>query len=277
MSRYTAEVARSRRLTTNLQRITLTGGSLAHFVGSGMPDERILLSLPDGTERSYTVRRRDPDSHAITLDVAAYIDGPASRWAREVAPGEKTGLSAASGWYAPPPDTDRIVLLADMSSLAAVGRILEEAGTGIPIDVVAEILDPDDAAVLARDTPSGSHAPSGDHRHDIAWRDTGNGRTPSTLDRELSALDLGDDTYVWCAGEARVARRVRHHLRHELGWTSNRYHVMGYWRADRVDWERRYDAARDRVEAARDRALAASTDFEAVRDAVDAELDRAGL
>ena len=83
--------------------------------------------------------------------------------------------------------------------------------------------------------------------------------------------------YVWFAGEAKVSRVVRRWLRHELGWPADRYDVIGYWRDNKEEWVARYETVREQIEAARDTALAAGDDFDSVRDAVDAALDRTGL
>jgi hypothetical protein len=52
---------------------------------------------------------------------------------------------------------------------------------------------------------------------------------------------------------------------------------MGYWRENKEEWVARYETVREQIEAARDSALAACEDFDAVRDAVDAALERSGL
>lgn len=259
---FHTEVIDTQRLTANLARVTLGGEQLRGFTSSGFPDERVLLHLPDGTQRSYTIRNHDNVNHTLTCDMALHVDGPAARWAHAATVGERVGVGAPSGWYSPPQTARRIVLLADLSSLGAVGRILDEHQGTTPINATVEILDPGDRTTLA--SPH------------ITWLASGNGRTESALDAHLRTLDL-TGAYVWCAAEAHTTRRIRRHLRHNLGFTADRYHVMGYWRANRHDWERRYEDVRERVEAARDHALAASTDLETVRDAIDDELDRSGL
>lgn len=53
-------------------------------------------------------------------------------------------------------------------------------------------------------------------------------------------------------------------------------HVMGYWREDKENWERRYAAVADRIDAAMGEAMMAGKDFESVRDAVDDAMEREG-
>lgn len=54
-------------------------------------------------------------------------------------------------------------------------------------------------------------------------------------------------------------------------------HVMGYWREDKENWERRYAAVADRIDAAMGEAMMAGKDFESVQDAVDDAMEREGL
>lgn len=83
--------------------------------------------------------------------------------------------------------------------------------------------------------------------------------------------------YIWCAVEAAAARRIRTHLRRTWEIPANRMHVMGYWREDKENWERRYAAVADRIDAAMGEAMMAGKDFESVRDAVDDAMEREGL
>ncbi|WP_433605866.1 hypothetical protein [Prescottella agglutinans] len=86
--------------------------------------------------------------------------------------------------------------------------------------------------------------------------------------------------YSWCPGRRdRVrfwASRPRR-VRHELGLPTERYDVIGYWHAYKEAWTARHEQVRDRIEAARTAALEAGGDFHAVRDAVDAAMDHAGV
>ncbi|MCQ4119214.1 siderophore-interacting protein [Rhodococcus tibetensis] len=264
-----APVVRTERITPNMQRITLSGGDLTRFESSGAPDERLLLAFPPGgMERSYTVRRWDPSACEMDIDFAVHAGGPAVRWALQASPGEVVGFSAASGWYAPPGDEEWQLLVADMTALPAVGRIVEELPGSAHVHVIAEITTTEDRQQLT----TGADLT-------VTWlHDSGNGTGRSRLAEAARSWSRPSGPgYVWFAGEAKTSRDVRRWLRHELGWPPERYDVMGYWRADKEDWVARYETFREQIEAARDSALAAGRDFDAVRDAVDAALDRTGL
>ncbi|WP_009479634.1 siderophore-interacting protein [Rhodococcus sp. JVH1] len=267
---WSASVARTTRVTPNMQRITLAGGDLGRFESSGRPDERLLLAFPpDGAEkRSYTVRRWDPDALEMDIDFAVHAGGTAAHWAARARPGETLGFSTASGWHAPPADAEWQLLLADMTALPAVGRILEELPGSSRVHVIAEVTTPEDRQQFTTDAGV-----------TVTWLDgSGNGAGDSLLADAARDWSRPDGPgYVWFAGEAKVSRVVRRWLRHDLDWHSDRYDVIGYWRDNKEEWVARYETVREQIEAARDCALAAGDDFDSVRDAVDAALDRTGL
>ncbi|MEV0946161.1 siderophore-interacting protein [Rhodococcus sp. NPDC049939] len=267
---WSAPVVRTRRVTPNMQRITLAGGDLGRFESTGIPDEHLLLAFPPhGTEkRSYTVRRWDAEIQEMDIDFAVHAGGTAARWAVQARPGDKLGFSSASGWYAPPSDANWQLLLADMTALPALSRILEEMPSSTPVHVIAEVATPQDRQRLVTDA-----------KLTVTWlHRSGNGAGSSLLAEAARSWSRpGGPGYVWFAGEAKVSREVRRWLRHELGWQANRYDVVGYWRENQEEWVAHYETVREHIEAAADSALAASEDFDVVRDAVDAALDRAGL
>lgn len=266
---YSATVSSTRRLTSHMQRITFEGPGLAGFTSSGRPDERLLVGLPPHyrDQRSYTVRRWDPERGELTVDFVVHAGGNAARWAEQATPGEPVGLSSASGWYAPPPDAAWQLLLADMTALPAVGRILEEMPAGTRAHVIAETVEPADEQqfVSSADVT-------------VTWLHGGNGAAPSMLYAAArSWTHPAEPGYVWFGGEAHTSREVRRWLRHELGWRPERYDVMGYWRDRKEEWTRRYEQVRAEIEAVADRAMAEGDDLDTVRDAIDAALERAGL
>ncbi|RVW11623.1 siderophore-interacting protein [Prescottella agglutinans] len=287
-----AAVSRVARITPNMQRITLSGGDLTRFVSSGDPDERLLVVFPgegegrppqpqpigetwdypvDGPRpemRSYTVRRWNRATCEMDIDFAVHDGGAAVRWALQARPGQVLGVTTASGWYRPPAGTAWQLLIADMTALPAVGRIVEELAPGTRVHVVAEVTTPADEQRIET---------AGDATY--TWlHGTGNGVGPSAVADTARKWDRpGGPGYIWFAGEAGCSREVRRWVRHQLGWPTARYDVIGYWRAEKEAWTARYEQVRDRIEAAQSAALAAGGDFDAVRDAVDAAMDENGL
>ena len=47
--------------------------------------------------------------------------------------------------------------------------------------------------------------------------------------------------YFWMAGESAQMRDVRRHARHDLGWDTRHYDVMGYWSGSRARQARKVD------------------------------------
>jgi NADPH-dependent ferric siderophore reductase len=289
---YRAIVIDTERLTPNLVRVRLGGADLRRFVSSGQPDERLSVIFPREGEsrppeptlsngvwgypdektrpamRSYTVRRWDPDSAELIIDFVVHDGGVAAQWAMTSEPGDTVGLTMADGWYAPPVDASWQLLVADMTALPALGRIIEELPSETRAHVIAEVIDPADEQRF-------------ETRADvtISWRHgTGHGLSPSVLPEAVRSFPLpGGPGYLWFAGEAAAAREVRKYVRRELGWSVERFEIMGYWRVRKEEWMARFDAVRDEMKAVLEEAKAATGHRAEARELYDEALERAGL
>lgn len=269
-----AEVRAVTALSPSLRRVRFGGPDLAAFTPSADPDERLLIEFggtpggPAEHRRSYTVRAWNVDDRTVDVDFTVHAGGSAAAWARTVEPGARVRLSQPKGWWSPPADAHRILLLTDLTGLPAAGRIVESLPAGVSAHVVAEVPDPGDAqqwATAAEVT--------------VTWlTGSGNGVSPTALPDTLTARpDLDRVDYLWFAGETSASRNVRVHLRRTLHWGADRFHVMGYWQADKDRWLARYAEVEARIESLSMRELAAGKSLEEVRDAVDDALTRAGL
>ena len=177
-------------------------------------------------------------------------------------------VTEAGGWYAPPSETRWQILLADMTGLPALGRIVDESPATLATVAIAEVIEPTDRQSFR--TPSCA---------DVRWLyGTGNGLGPSRLLSALRELELPSGPgYVWFAGEASESRGVRKYLRHQLGWSNDQFTSLGYWRIKQEEWLSRYERIGDRLEAIYSSALA---DGRSENDAVDIyedALEKAGL
>lgn len=259
-------------LSPSLRRVRIGGPALVDWDTSGDPDERVLVAFPDASEgghrRSYTVRSWDPVMRVVDIDFAVHAGGVAAQWARSAAPGTPVLLSSPKGWWNPPGPARRLVLLADLTALPAAGRIVESLDHRTTVHVVAEI---------PHDADRQEWATAADLT--VTWlTGTGNGLSPSLLPHSLAAVPrLADAEYVWAGGEAGAMRAMRTHLRRGLGWSPDRYHVMGYWQADKKLWLARYAEIEERIEELTARELAAGRTLDEVRDAIDDALSAAGL
>ncbi len=262
--RHLATVLEATQVTPAMRRITFGGAGLGDFVSSSLPDERVLVRFPldPPHARSYTVRRWNAGTGELDIDFVLHGHGGAALWAETASPGDTVYLSTANGWFHPPENIEWLMLLADHAALPAVGRILESLPAGLSVQVIAQIPDPSEQQSFT----SAADA-------DIRWI----GDADSLLTELAADPPPPAAGYVWCAVEAAAARKVRAYLRHTLNIPATAMHTMGYWRADKENWERRFALAAERIDAVMGAAMMAGKDFESVRDAVDDAMEREGL
>lgn len=302
---YRAEVTRLLRLSPHLVRVTFTGPDLT--IGWGGFDQRIKLMFPldgrladvgaadertvrDGTwylrwrglpedercpVRTYTIRAARPDQREVDVDMVLHPggDGPAVRWLRTAAPGDRLVMVApdpradATGidWH---PGTARHQLLVgDETAAPAICTIVEQsAGTAqafVEVPTAADILSVyprgrSRITWLTRDggctTAEGFRpvAPRGallEHavrgwlaRHTTALAGvTGAPGTVEDVDVDTTLLwdsppdPTSGDFYAWVAGEAAVVRDLRRLLVGEVGLARTNAAFMGYWRQGRAE------------------------------------------
>lgn len=295
MRTFAATVIGRRQLSAHL--VTITLGDLGDFPTTGVPDEYVRLLIappgepvvlpeideetwtityPDGaaelTHRVYTVSdHRVVDGKAqIDVDIALHEKGIGSDWARDCAVGSQVGVLEPRGLYAAPAGVEWQLLVADITGVPALARILRGLEPGQRAEAVVVVTDPADEIPL----PS-----AGDVT--LTWQ---------VVDREtdlcgaladaVTAQELPTEgsRYVWLAGEARASRAVRRHLRRELGWPQSDFYTCGYWQIDAEKWNARYEAVAEQVIAEAQEAQArAAGDEGAYLDALDDIYEKAGL
>lgn len=290
---YRAVVQTVERRSPNLVRVVLGGAELADFTGSGVADERLVVVFPrpgqpeppapivaaDGRQdypedasappmRSLTVRSWSAERLEIVIDVVSHEGGVAGPWAMTAQPGHVVYLTEARGWYAPPPGMAWQLLIADLTGLPALERIVEELPAGARAYVVVEVLDPADQPRLASAATVVTRCLVG----------SGHGREPSRLLRAVAELDWPDGPgYVWFAGEAAESRAVRRYLRRERNWPRERSTILGYWRADQEAWLARYARVGTELEQVYARAVAAGLPSDEALELYDDAVAAAGL
>ncbi|MGH3357652.1 MAG: siderophore-interacting protein [Nocardioidaceae bacterium] len=276
---HRTRLVRSDQLTPHLRRIVLSGDELDGWSSSGVPDEAVLLAIPDATGavdvpgphndhsydncRWYTVRHFDADRGELTIDVVGHDIGLATRWTRRAHPGDEVAVSSVRHWYALPADARWQLLVGDITAVPAIARMLDER-PDVPTVVRIEISDPRDEVPLA----------AADHVS-IEWVHNAG---PSRLDELTRSADLpAGPGYTFAAGEAAATRGVRRYLRHELGLPTARYSVVGYWRDRSEEWFEKYRESGIDLEAIYAAGEAAGKDAEELADEVDRHLLAAGL
>ena len=223
-------------------------------------------TMPVG--RNYTVRHRGPGPRQITVDFVLHDHGPATTFARDARIGDQVVLAHARSWYQPGPGTDWQLLVADLAGLPALARIVDELAPGTRATAIVEVLHPSDLDCL----------PVRDDVVYVPVVGSGNGRSPSTLPARVREFEHPAGTgYCWFAGECAATRDVRKHLRREHGFTAAQFDIVGYWRLDSEEWDRRFaDVAEDLV-AVYTSALAEGKGDKIAREEYDLALERAGL
>jgi len=290
---YRAEVRSVHRLSPNMIRVCFGSGDLAGWVSTGRGDERLVIVFPhagdteppapqrnaDGTYdyldeasrpemRSYTVRAWDERTQEMLIDFVTHDGGVATPWVLAAQPGHTVFVTEAVGWYDPPADTAWELLVADMTALPALGRIVEQLPAGRRAYVIAEVIEPADEQLLGSGT-----------RVETRWlHGSGHGRTPSGLLAALQGFCWPDGPgYLWFAGEAAESRAVRRYLRRERGWSADRYAILGYWRVHKQEWTRRYEELAPRLEHVYTEAVAGGLSSTDALELYDDALAEAGL
>ncbi|MFW0788134.1 siderophore-interacting protein [Gordonia sp. CPCC 205333] len=216
--------------------------------------------------RNYTVRSFDTQTREMVIDIAVHEHGPAIDWFRAAQPGWRLLMAGPRSWYSPPSDATRHILAADLAALPALARILADTPDRIPVTVVAEVLDRSEFDYL----------PARPNTEVLEVIGSGNGVAPTQLSATLSELSFTDGDYCWYSGEASDTRAAKKHLR-ALGFSRERYDIIGYWRQDAERWARRFEERGDELRKVFDDAITSGASADEATDLFDDALEQAGL
>jgi NADPH-dependent ferric siderophore reductase len=270
MATVYGSVAEVTGIGPRMRRVVFDVPHLAELNLPGAGDEALGIYFSADTDegRNYSVRRRGPEPHQVTCDFVLHQRGIASDWARRVETGEQVVLDHARSWYRPEPTTRWQLLIADLSGLPALARILDELPDDADVSVIVEVAEEADLDYLPQRSDVSVVTSIG----------TGNGQAPSRLTELASAYAHPEGRgYCWFAGEAQATREVRKHLRSDHGWVADQYDIVGYWRFDSETWDRRYEAVSDEMEAVYERALADGKGDKLASEEYDEALESVGL
>ncbi len=289
---YYADVTGVDQLTTHMVRVTFGGEHLARYKGIGAPDECVAVYFPRTGEtspppmtevdgvwwyhgiedvpegRNYTVRRLNSAAGELIIDFVAHDGGVAATWALQAAVGQRVLLTRPRSWYRVPADVQWQLLVADMTGLPALGRIIEELPAGARAHAVVEVLERGDIQTF--DT-------AGCVTYD--WRiGSGNGDCASVLDDAVRSYELPEGVgYVWFAGEAASSRVVRKYFRKDRGFDIAHLDIIGYWRAQSELWLEKYKKYQDQALALYNSVIEAGRTEQEASEEFDAMLERVGL
>lgn len=245
------KVLRTRKMSPQLLRVTLTGDDLADFVSGSFDDhvkvffpeaatgQPVLpqvgpegISFPEGQPRpqarDYTPRRYDNAARELDIEFVLHGDGPASTWAAQAQPGQYLGVGGPRGSFVIPHAFDWHLLIGDDTALPAIARRVEELGPDARVIVVAEVADESARIALATGPLAEVHWIHRDEQRDEQGGDVAEG---SQLTPTLRWLSLPEgEGYVWAAGEAAAMREVRQYLVNERGIHKTRIRASAYWK-----------------------------------------------
>jgi NADPH-dependent ferric siderophore reductase len=271
MTFVSAAVVETSRLSTHFYRVVFHLPDLGALLLPTGPDTSIGVFFAESgsaPSRTYTVREIDPTIGAITIDFLVHGDGVGTSWVRRTARGDKVTIAYPGSWYTIRPETGPQLLVADLAGLPALARIIETLPRDADAAVIVEVLDENDLDYL----------PQRPDIEVVASVGSGNGVAASALAhlvrKRCAAIEPG---YCWFAGEASEARAVRRYLRRELHWAVARFDVMGYWRMNSQDWDRRYAAVGAELFLAYQNAMTDGVDQRLAAEEFDLALEREGL
>jgi NADPH-dependent ferric siderophore reductase len=202
-----APVVAAEPLTPRMRRIVISAPGLAWT-----PGQHVRVSA-DGllTRRTYSVW--DYDGAALELRVLDHGDGPGTRWARTVRPGDEVVFGRPEGTLVTRPSPYH-VFAGEETAAVAFGPMLRALGDA-PAYGVIEAGTPEDRLPV-----------------DLAWRfrDGAPAASSAGLVAAVRALSLPDEPgTAYVAGEARTVQAVRHHLTHERGWPRRSVVTKPFW------------------------------------------------
>ncbi|WP_409495397.1 siderophore-interacting protein [Amycolatopsis sp. cmx-11-12] len=250
----TAEVVRTEMIGSGLVRVTLGGPGTAGFEAHS-PDEHVKLIFPEfdpeprlpepngdmlrwpkpfPTTREYTVRRYDPASGELDLDVALHDGGLGAEWAKAVTPGTPVHVAGPPGGLIVPHNYDRYLLAGDLTALPAIARWLEELPRTAAGWAFIEVAGAAEEIELS--------APEDVEVHWLHRGDAAPGTT-DMLARAVQTIEVpaGERLYAWVAGEAGQIKPLRRWLKNDLGLEKADYDVTGYWKLGVANFDDDHD------------------------------------
>lgn len=190
---------------------------------------------PKGTktefQRGYTLSEADPATGRFAVDVVLHDPaGPASTWARTVAPGATIAVTALMGstrFDRPDEQPAGYLLVGDSASIPGMNGIIGTVPDDVPIEMYLEQHDDNDTLIPITEHP----------RLRVRW-------VPRRDEKALAdAIENRDwsNWYCWATPEANSLKHVRKRLRDVFGFPKSEVHAQAYWSAGKEMGTRRGD------------------------------------
>lgn len=223
---FTFTVTGAEDVTEHYRRVYFTDGGLLAAAGESLHPTMWVRVWFQGAgkphQRAYTLVDPDPAAGTFCFEFALH-DGVASDWARGAKAGDTIDATVqGTGFTAPTPSPERLLVIGDPASLPAVNSLLD-AFPKTPATIWFETQHASDAELPVR-LDAG--------RHDIRRVPRGGAALVDRVRAELPEL-VGDpeSAYVWLACDTVTTRTLTAYLRKELAVPKHRVNGLGYWRA----------------------------------------------
>jgi ATP-binding cassette, subfamily B, bacterial IrtA/YbtP len=233
---HTATVIETVRIAPHFIRIRMQSSTLfddaqaepAAWLRFWFPD-------PEGSsaefQRAYTISEADVSAGRFAIDVVLHdAAGPASLWARTVAPGAAIAvmsLMGSSRFDILDEQPAGYLLIGDSASIPGMNGIIGVVPDDVPIEMYMEQHDDNDTLI-----PLAAHP-----RLRVHWVSR---RDEKSLAAAIENRDWSD-WYAWATPEATTLKHVRTRLRDEFGFPKSELHAQAYWSAGRAMGTRRGD------------------------------------
>jgi NADPH-dependent ferric siderophore reductase len=232
--RRNLSVVHAENITPAMRRITLKHDGTHSFV-SLAPDDHIKIFLEgvDGNvnSRDFTPRRYSTSDNTIVIDFAVHDAGPAAEWAMTAKPGDNLAIGGPRG-SAVISSVNNWLLIGDETALPAIGRRIEELGTGAHVTSVVAITGETERQLFETTANLVEH-----------WitRPLTEASDPAPFLSLLQKLDVTQDTFVWIAAEAKVARAIKAFFLEERKHAPIWLKASGYWLMGQADAHEKLD------------------------------------
>lgn len=223
---FTFTVTGAQDVTEHYRRVHFTDGGLLAAVGESLHPTMWVRVWFEGAgkphQRAYTLVDPDPRTGTFSFEFALH-DGVASAWARTARPGDTVEATVqGTGFTAPEPAPERLLVIGDAASLPAVNSLLD-AYPQTPATVWFETQHASDEGLPLRAHPE---------RHDIRRVERAGTALADRVRAELPELTGPDpaSAYVWLACDTETTRALTAYLRKDLALPKQRVNALGYWR-----------------------------------------------
>ena len=204
--------------TPRMREISLTSPDLAAF--SWLPGQDVSLGFTTDAgivRRRYSIRRLDPQSLNLDIEVVMHGDGPGMRWAKQAQPGMAIDGIAPRGKITLDPEANWHLFAGDATAVAASLAMIEALPASVPTF----------GFFLVDDRAEHQEVPGGSR---IEWR-----YRDQELRQALREADLQNHSgHAYLAGEVGLVTGLKAELLAQ-GWKAENISAKAYWNRGRAN------------------------------------------